>query len=394
MCEITDTPGTGSEVAEHEKVTQDFLNATVKQGRKADAVLYVFPPVGRVSDIEDLDTFRQNNCLLDSDPYNSVAVMHKWDHIFWENGGDWSDIQAKADRLYAAMRSLVAEVIPVSAPLASASTQAPDDFFAEICDICRKNSWEELKTFLSRDTKWCRDEKRKNVLSMYSLPWATFQNIVREVALHPELQDNIPELKKHLRQLSRIDELWALLDRKFFRHSEILRQKQKFAEIFKIKTKAYELIRNKLGDLEKDLNNWEKLFSSNGISDHSIEAWVARKRNEAITEQKLLLRSFERLDTIFLNSSIPQLIKDEETLRWCNERLDKNPIFSPAQMQSMHKIFGWLAGIDVEDACDLKAEAEKLLVDAARFSNHPSRIVRGHASHIRTRLSEFLDSMY
>ena len=40
--QITDTPGTGSNAAEHERIANQFIN-----GQEADALLYVFAPVGR-----------------------------------------------------------------------------------------------------------------------------------------------------------------------------------------------------------------------------------------------------------------------------------------------------------------------------------------------------------
>lgn len=55
---IVDTPGTGSAVEEHE-VAREFLNPdaiteSMSAGARADAIVYVVPPVGRESDMETL----------------------------------------------------------------------------------------------------------------------------------------------------------------------------------------------------------------------------------------------------------------------------------------------------------------------------------------------------
>lgn len=390
LCEITDTPGTGSEVTEHEKVTQDFLDATVKQGRKADAIIYVFPPIGRESDLENLDTFRQNNCIPGSDPYNSVAVLHKWDHIYWENGGDMEDIKQKAKRIYSAMHTLVADVIPVSAPLASASINAPDDFFAEIKNLCDDFSWEEIASFLSRDTKWMRDERRKSILQSYKLPWSSFQIIVREIARRRKHESGIIGLRKYFRNLSGIDNLLQFLDRNFFKHGEVIRQKQKYAEIYRIKKNAYHLIQERLGDLDHDITYWNELYNMD-ITDKGLVAWFSRKRAEALKEKDNILHAFESLDAKFLNSSIPQLIQDEETLHWCETVLEQKNIISNKQLLEIRALFGYLAGDECSMTPEIYSELESLHLHIAKLCNHPLKKIRDNASHIRGRIEKFLD---
>ena len=390
LCEITDTPGTGSEVTEHEKITQDFLDATVKQGRRADAIIYVFPPVGRESDLENLDTFRQNNCIPGSDPYNSVAVLHKWDHIFWENGGDIDDIKQKAKRIYTAMSSFIADVIPVSAPLALASVKAPDSFIDEIRSLCNEHSWDELESFLSRDTKWTRDERRKKILDSYSLPWATFQIIVREISKNPDCAHSTNEVRTHLRVLSGIDTLLLFLDRNFFKHGEVIRQKQKYAEIYRIKKTAYNLIQEKLGSLDYDIASWNALYNME-IQDQSLTKWLSRKRLEALKEKEEILKAFESLDAKFLNSSIPQLIQDEETLRWCENAIQQKNLLSSEHYLQIKGLFDYLAGDQSAMPPAILSGLGELHIHIAQLCSYPSKRVRDNASHIRGRIEEFLD---
>ena len=385
FCEITDTPGTGSEAVEHEEVTQSFLEATSQQGRKADAVIYVFPPVGRESDLDNLETFRQNNCIPGSDPYNSIAVLHKWDHIYWEERGNMAAIQQKTQRLYDAMKGVVAEVLPVSAPIALAAKLAPEEFFANIYDICKKSTWEELERVLARDTRWNRDEQREKVLAMYDLPWSSFQCIIMEAFRHPEYSSDINEFRKFLLKLSGIEDLLSALDRKFFKHSEIIRQKQKYAEINRIKEQAYKSIQKRLNELEHDKDKWDNLFNM-PINELDLEAWIANKRKNCMDEKTELNRLYEELDSAFINSSIPALIKDEEVLRWSLE--DAQNIFTMEQIDTIKSMFELLAGCKKSLDSNWQTQLDELNKKVSVLSANPRKKIRDNSAYIKKRISD------
>lgn len=391
LCEIIDTPGTGSAAQEHEKITQDFLSASEVSGRKADAIIYVFPPVGRETDQCNLDTFTQNNCLPHSDPYNSVAVLHKWDHIYWDNGGDFEDIKNKAKRLYGIMHSMTADVIPVSAPLALASAKAGDDFFTGLSAICKETSWSELEKILKRgDEKWDKDSNRKAVRAFYSLPWATFQIIVREIARNPQFQEDTAALRLRLHDLSGIEKLKTFLDRKFFAHGEVIRQKQQYAEVNRIKKEADNRIAARLDALDTDIRRWNELFDMN-VQNVELNRWIARQRGNTLEENKNLAESATNLDSLFINSPIPQLIKDEEILKWCTEISGKN--ITQTQVELIQKIFAWLAGnCNMMEKSDF-AQCEELLQHISQLCNFPIKRVRDNANHIRGRIVELMDTL-
>ena len=390
LCEITDTPGTGSEVVDHEKITQAFLEATSKQGRKSDAIIYVFSPIGRESDLENLEKFKMNNCLPNSDPYNSVAVLHKWDLIFWENDGDMDDINRKATRLMQTMKAVVADVIPVSAPLALAASEAPSSFFSELVSLCRELKWEDLKNALRTDLRWNKDSRRHNIILLYSMPWTSFQVIVREISRNQELWDSEELLRKHLYDLSGIQRLKSFLDMHFFKHSEIIRQKQKLAEIFRIKSNAYTLISDRLESLSNDIEHWEELYQLISLNPR-LEAWLSRKRSECIDEYERLNRNFEYLDNIFINSSIPDLIQDEETAKWCAEQSQNDhPLLSAEQHDLICKLFDYFIGIP---KCLNLEKIQELNKYVAKLANYPSQITRRKANHIKNRIGEYLKSI-
>lgn len=387
LCEITDTPGTGSEESVHEDVTQNFLAATEKQGRRADAIIYVFPPVGRESDIGNLETYRKNNCLPGSDPYNSVAVLHKWDHIFWENGGDMADIQAKAARLKEIMSSMVADVIPVSAPLALAAAEASDEFWDHVLKVCRANAWPELERLLSRDGKWDRDDLRRDIRRMYSLPWPSFQIILRELSQHLDECQDVVAARARVYLLSGIQNLKRFLGANFFKRGELIRQKQTYNEILRIKKAAYSLIERRVEKLKRDHRAWDKLFNDGRYDgDAFMTAWISQRRSECIDESDSLKKSYDDVDRTFINSEIRERIEDADNLVWVETMLAQGRFFSVDDVQALRQAYICLAVGEVQNLPDgeiLYGLYEKM----ANLSNQIQSSVRENASRIMQRLS-------
>ena len=390
LCEITDTPGTGSEESVHEDVTQNFLAATEKQGRRADAIIYVFPPVGRESDIGNLETFRVNNCLPGSDPYNSVAVLHKWDHIFWENGGNMGDIQAKAMRLKEVMSQLVADVIPVSAPLALAAAEAPDEFWIRILNVCRSMEWQELERLLNRDGKWDRDDSRRELRKLYSLPWPSFQIIVREISRHIDECTNVPSVRNRVLLLSGIQNLKVFLDANFFKRGELIRQKQTYNEILRIKNDAYSLIERRMVRLDKDRRAWDRLFSDGRYDGDSLmTAWISQQRSDCIEESDSLKRSYEDVDRTFINSEIRERIEDADNLVWAETMLAQGRFFTASEVQTLRHVYVRLS-IGKEGGEPSDEAVYALYEKVANLSNQVHSSVRDNATRIMQRLSMIL----
>ncbi len=390
LCEITDTPGTGSEASVHEDVTQSFLAATEKQGRRADAIIYVFSSVGRESDLSNLETYRKNNCLPGSDPYNSVAVFHKWDPIFWENGGDMNDIRAKAARLKDVMSAVVADVIPVSGPLALAAVEASDAYWNRLLDFCRSKKWEELERLISRDEKWDRDDTRKDIRTTYSLPWASFQIIVREISKNIDECMDVASVRNRILRLSGIQNLKTFLDENFFKRGELIRQKQTYNEILRIKTAAYSLIERRIETLEKDHKAWEKLFRDGKYDgDLQMARWIAQRRYECVEESDSLKHSYADVDRTFINSEIRERIEDADNLAWAESMLAQGRFFTTSEVQTLKQVFLRLS-IGNEGARPGDEEVYALYENVANLSNHVQSSVRDNASRIMQRLSMFL----
>lgn len=179
--QVIDTPGTGSAVNEHE-IALEFLNPeaideSISAGNKADAIVYVVPPVGREQDEKTLELFSAG-CIANSSPYNSVCVLHKWDALESELSDDPSEAaKLKAEKLFSQINSHVMGVIPVSAPLAFTAKTAPDSFFSDLIEACQMSD-KDFHSALKYDERWDRDPKRAQTRKSFDLPWASFRLIL------------------------------------------------------------------------------------------------------------------------------------------------------------------------------------------------------------------------
>lgn len=292
---VIDTPGAGSAAAEHEDAARQFIN-----GQEADALIYVFSPVGRETDEEALLSFRKG-CLPGSSPYNSVAVLHKWDHIFWENGGDMADIRAKAARLKRNMDKLVADVLPVSAPLALFAALAPAAFFEECSRVLAGFADEgRLTHALGRDSKWERDPACSSLWrqakGISGMPWSSFQIMLRH--LYRAGCPDAAEARHAIRDLSGFNGLRALLDHQFFKQAAVIRQQRTRERALTELKSIYSKISARLKDMEADAKNMERICAVLEASraESSLRRWMELKKYAADNERKTLYDCWLEID--------------------------------------------------------------------------------------------------
>jgi hypothetical protein len=228
--QFVDTPGTGSAVGAHEEMAREFLSprtieSSVAEGRKADAIVYVVTPVGRESDLEILDDFKQGR-LPASGAYNSVCVLHKWDGL--ECGPDtspYAEACEKARRLRAQLGDTVADVICVSGPLALAARAAPDGFFRGVIDLVQAVASGDLDRPLSSPDRWDRDPARQKVRQGYPMPWVCFSRLVG-LCRGSGSELTADTLRRECLRQSRIEDLERFLEERFFARAGIIKQNQ------------------------------------------------------------------------------------------------------------------------------------------------------------------------
>ena len=330
--EIIDTPGTGAAVSDHEKVAQAFLDPSVQEGRKADALVYVFGINGRETDEANLKTFREG-CLPGSRPYNSVGVLHKWDATYWNSGGDWEEIRSKAERLKGQMASVVADVIPVSAPVASLAARSGDADLEAMLALLAQKGRETVESLLQDDEDWDDDAECRALRKRFAVPWICFRVCVRE-AIRLGDGATAASLRTRLRELGGIDRLRTFLDRNFFKSAALIRQRQQYARFLRVKDEAYARIQDRQEALETDAGNWNEL-AARDLPPASLRRWIEGKRAEASRELDNLSAKWEEQDRRYINSGIPKILEDLDALDWCVEHPDRVPEVELAALKAM-----------------------------------------------------------
>ncbi len=324
--QIIDTPGTGSVAERHEDVARQFIS-----GRQTDALIYVFPPVGRETDEEALSTFRKE-CVEDSTPYNSVAVLHKWDHIYWGNGGKWSEIDSKAERMRNIMGKMVAEVVPVSAPLALIARTAPDEFWQQVININASFEEEEdLTDELEEDSDWNCEPERATLYreaKLHGLPWSSFQVLVRH--LYRERPNSPHEARQHIESLSGIHSLEELVERRFFKRSALLQQRKMRADARSVLKKIDNQLSVLFQKTEEELHylgRLQNVLESNSIKDQELVSWLNNKIYTLSGQIDELKRRHIEIDRIRLKVK-EELTNNEaslDLLPWLDEHPDLFP---------------------------------------------------------------------
>lgn len=380
---IIDTPGTGSTAQEHEDTAQQFIS-----GQEADALVYVFSPVGRETDEDSLSAFRKG-CLPGSSPYSSVAVLHKWDHIYWDNGGNWEDIQAKAERLHDAMRGLVADVLPVSAPLGLIAKCAGHEFWRKVIDVLTSFGTEdELVRTLGRDTKWDKDPEQQSLRHQamtMGLPWSSFQILLRH--LYRNKPESPVQASLRIRELSGMTVFEELLDRQFFKQSAVIRQRQTRARAQKELRHIYDQIDAFLKGQQGDLDMMKRLEGE--VSSPDLTAWIERKRFSLMNDCRILKEQWKNIDRLVLQIGNERDRDDHilELIRW----LDEVPNFFTSDQRLFLKRILKTLGEQSSGELNLLYDKEaftSLFKQVAALCALPDNRIRNYAEHLRSCLMQ------
>ena len=255
---IVDTPGTRSVIESHEATINDFLsnknsNDTKKEGGNADAIIYVVMPVARQSDAEMLAEFDKDTRIPGSSPYNSIAVVHKWEILEADN--PFEEVQKKVKRISETMKDKVSLVLPYSAPMAIAVTRFDDKFWDLLALLIKGTDYDDLEDLIAKDKYFLDDEddcslsvdERKYILDNYDIPWRSLHTIIK-VGMKENL-DTPSTLKEYVRKMSGIELLNEELQKRFFSRSKMIK-------MFSILSKAWEpcqIAQTKLRDYKNEL---------------------------------------------------------------------------------------------------------------------------------------------
>ena len=268
---IIDTPGTRSTITEHTSALSDFLHdESVRQGGKADAIIYVLLPVGRENDEKWLAEFEQASRMPGATPYNSLAVVHKWEATL-DVGDPVGTAAAKADKIRDMLAGQVSRVISVSAPLAILSERLGDDraFWATLILLGRESKPDviELITmsedYYACDVEGCslppaaREDLRNRAAAAYpGMPWPSFKTLIRAAAA---ADVGTPEdLHSKIVTMSGFGTLRKELEDRYFARSRVIKAFSLLAKAWKPCQTAQTILRNLKAELDRTIREGDE----------------------------------------------------------------------------------------------------------------------------------------
>jgi hypothetical protein len=390
--QIVDTPGTGSVADEHEQVAQQFLSPRAgmeseEEGKRADALLYVFPPVARERDEDSLAEFRKTR-LPGSDPYNSIGVLHKWDGL--ESEDITAEAARKAERLRASLSDVVCDVIPVSAPLALVARHSPDLFLETLIEhTANPSNRDVLKKALRRDSRWDDDARRQSIRQSYPLPWVSFVRLV--TMLMERSCDSLEAARAVALEASGIERLEAELDRRFFRRAAIIKQRLIRVKATGPVQSGMMLLSRRVKEIKTDLHHFEALAGAT----HHIEAHQQWLQDKKLATEK----EAEALESYAVAADREWLVEKERM-----DLMEQDLMF----LEKMDKTGGFVESRDYNTICKLLASTttridedqvpievlHALIGRYEQFVNAPNKQTRDHFEHLIRRIQDEIQARY
>lgn len=294
--QIIDTPGFDSLVEAHQKVIDDFFAAETPM---AQAMILVVGTDYQGSAQSVTKKFRQN-CPPGSGPYNTVAVVHKWDEqvvTAYLKGIDGEEVvRGHVEAWQGFLAGDVAEVIPVSAPLALLAQTAPDTWFEGMMALLERMDEKSLKASLKYDQDWYQDAERSqfwNADSDRELPWRCFSLAAIHLFLrHPQ---TVAEARDLLRELGGLDRLKNFLEMRFFRRAAYIRRNSMSMQVRHVIDQTTRLIDQRKREMQRESRHWAALQGCVPPGG-DLDAWVREHSTRVVDEEQNLQELLVSID--------------------------------------------------------------------------------------------------
>jgi hypothetical protein len=287
---IVDTPGTRSVIAEHNLAIDSFMaekleRETLECGGKADAIIYVLGPVARENDKDFLELFEDQTRQTGSSPFNSIAVLHKWETVDTDN--PINTAREKAGRIQKQLRDHVSAVIPVSAPLIQIAEGQAANYWDELAGQLSDLSPRLRERVFERGTEARLQAKLPALFEIYQrtdIPWASFRAIYF-IARH----NNFPEgrtLHQLVRKAGGKEHLIEVLYDRFIQRTRLIKAFLHLHRALSVCTEA----RLRLGNLSQKL---QTRASATHTANAPLEKLLQKGFLEVKAAIKLLSKSAE-----------------------------------------------------------------------------------------------------
>lgn len=252
---IADTPGTRSVIGSHNISIDNFMSQkmekeTLSCGGKADAIIYIIGPVARSADRTFLDDFRDQTNSLNSSPFNSIALVHKWETV--ETEDPVGVALQKADRIYRQLSDYVSAVLPVSAPLIRISEKGSETFWALLAERFgdMKPRLRERVIALGNESRL--KNKIPDLYKLYheaQLPWASFRAIYF-IASRNDFPDG-PRLRALVSEAGGKHRLIELLNSRFVERTRLIKSFTQIDKAIKTTSEAQIRLKNHMARMDE-----------------------------------------------------------------------------------------------------------------------------------------------
>ena len=256
-----------------------------------------------------------------------------------------------------------------------------DEFIGRAIDLFSRMSDKDLYG-LKIPSRFNSEPERKALLDeliAMGMPKASAWVMFIETARHG--QEGVGGIVERLKELSGLEKLEDVLDRRFFSRGEIIRQCQTCRRIAATKAKFDSSVDEYLRQYENDSSAWNRL-SEISLQDKALKDWVLSKRDAFTEDIASINEGVELIDRTFINSDISRLTKDAEARSW----ILGADIFSDAEKDAVTSFLDSFMGIgDMRsDNGSVKRVIEKVLL-GIRNGSIPLRM-KGLVQHLQRRL--------
>ncbi len=362
VADVVDTPGARSVIESHEDKLNEFLAgkmaaASEREAGRADAIVYVLPPVARESDEALLGEFERSTRIPGSTPYNSLGVLHKWDAA--ECPDPVGDARRKAAGLAERMSRSLSGVIAVSAPLYRA-TLFDEPFWETAGDLARAPDERAFGLLTQRDADFKRrtiegvplgPEARTTFWAAHPLPWASLRLILR--IGRGGGHDSPAALRAAVLEASGMGALKDALRSRFFSRARIIKLFSALAKVLEPCRKASLALHHERDRLHARLRRAEKLLSElSGTGGGSaappvpgLAEFIRDAADEDRRHGEQIQAMISRADAIIVNVREQHRLAEADMS--CLEALDAGAVGFPGAAETrFRRLFGqWGTGM-------------------------------------------------
>lgn len=346
---IVDTPGTGSNIKEHENRTQDVIKKhtfqTEKLTREATAIIYLVGIVGNSEEKKQLESFRQAT-NEQSNSLNAIGVMSKID-LYPQTFRNPDKVIKK---LSEQLKDELSAVVPVSAGLYTFLKKNNKDTLSILQKKLKQIPSDCLDFLLSDSDAFTKFyvpecpfniEERIQLLNESSVNinnWTIFQQIA-ESLVTLSLDDAIQELKT----LSGFQKLMNTLKKHFLNRAKLLTYYRVVSEIFSwVKDLEWEL--KELQEIEK--NNLDKRRRYISFL-RGFNSTIAKELESFVNKDEVFGTEYEKSTSVYIldvfKTEIEKLLVTltiiNEDFYAASQLLENSQEFTDEELKELSKLF-------------------------------------------------------